>query len=113
MATLTRLLVLLHMRKSARAGAAAQSAAPSVESASSRPAILFMSMGERGFRASYSAGKKRCQPRPARGSERLARNLSDSGHGFSLPSLALRPIDGASGAGRRSTGADESRMIDV
>src|SRR5580658_3792372 len=49
MATLTRLLVLLHMRKSARAGAAAQSAAPSVESASSRPAILFMSMGQGAF----------------------------------------------------------------
>src|ERR1700679_3679945 len=97
MATLTRLLALLHMRKSARAGAAAQKAAPSAESASSLPAILSMSMGERGFRASYSAVKKRCQPRPARGSERLARNLSDSGHGFSLPSLVRRPIDGSQG----------------
>src|ERR1700733_14726163 len=53
MATLTRLLELLHMRRSARAGAAAQSANPSAESASSRPAILSMCMRWKGVVAGH------------------------------------------------------------
>src|SRR5579863_8102264 len=96
---LTRLPVLLHMRKSARAGATASSAAPSVESANSRLAILSMSMRWNGLFARIFDANATLSTRLALNDARLQQLQTDlADDTVARSGLAVEPPVGPRGA---------------